>query len=65
MDVQRLGFVVRHLTHQRAPHEMGAKVDRGEMKACVFDTTDPAIAVEFALHPDHDAVVAAARPQLR
>ena len=35
------------------------------MKSCAFDTTDHAIAVKFALHPDRDAVVAAARPQLR
>ncbi len=45
--------------------EFGAKVDRGEMKSCAFDTTVPAIAVKFALHPDRDAVVAPARPQLR
>lgn len=65
VDAQWFGFVVRHRTHQRAPHEIGAKVDRGEMEACVFDTSDPAITVELALKPDRDAVVAPARLQLR
>jgi hypothetical protein len=40
-------------------------VGKGEMRARAFETTEPAIKVTFALHPDRDAVATAARPQLR